>query len=87
MSRLQLTSDGFTIIELLVAMVLFVFLMISMMTMYKESVSMNRELDATRILQKNARDVVEKIAKDIRDYGVMSTGNGFFTGEVLQIQG
>lgn len=65
-----LRRSGFTLVEMLITITIFSILMSSVFIIYRESVFANRSLDATRALQVASRDITDRIAKDIRDYGL-----------------
>ena len=72
------TKTAFTLIELVVAVTILGFIMLSVFLIYSNLVTVNTKLEQTRILQENVRIVTEKIATDVRESGLsFQTCNGF----------
>ncbi len=75
--------SGFTIIEILVATTLFAFTAVALTTLFNYTLRINRKAEALRQATQATRDVVELIAKEIRngqiDYGVLN-------GQTIQTQ-
>ncbi len=69
-------QSGFTIIEILVATTLFAFTAVALTTLFNYTLKINRKAEALRQATQSTRDVVELMAKEIRngqiDYGVLN---------------
>ncbi len=63
-------ANGFTLIEIIVAMTILSIVLVSVFEIYSNIIVMSKRLELSRGLQQNARTIVETIAKDIRDGGI-----------------
>ncbi len=61
---------GFTLIELMLAMTIFVIMSVMVMGIYINTTSTSRKLNATRELAETAREITERLSQDIRDNGI-----------------
>lgn len=66
-------KPGFTIIELLIASILFVFLAVSAISIFMYVMNMQRQINTQKKLQDETRYLIEKMVKEVRngtiDYG------------------
>lgn len=63
-------TEGFTLIEVIVAMTILSIVLISVFEVYSNIIVMTKRLELSRGLQQNARTIVETIAKDVREGGI-----------------
>jgi prepilin-type N-terminal cleavage/methylation domain-containing protein len=67
--------DGFTMIELLMAMAVFSFMMLIVSAGFIQVVRIQQSGIASRTTQQNARLVIDSITKDVRISAAVTTGN------------
>lgn len=67
---MTLQKKAFTLVEIVVAVTILSMVMITVFEAYSNILALNKRLELGRILQKNARDVTEAIAKDVRSAGI-----------------
>ncbi len=65
-----MNKKAFTLIEIIIAVTILSFVMVSVFGIYSNIINLNKRLSVARSLQENARNVTEIIAKDIRDNGI-----------------
>jgi prepilin-type N-terminal cleavage/methylation domain-containing protein len=70
MKKNLILKQGFTLIELIVAITIFSVIMLSIFFVYSNIITVNKKLELYRILQENSRKITETIAKDIREKGI-----------------
>ncbi len=71
MYTLSRTSrGGFTLIELMIAMTIFVMMSVMIMSVYINTTNTSRKLNATRHLTETARQITERFAQDVRERGI-----------------
>ncbi len=63
-------NTAFTLIEIIVAVTILSFVMVSVFQTYSQILSLNRRLEAARILQEDARSITEMIAREVREQGI-----------------
>jgi len=63
-------KQGFTLIEIIIAVTILSFIMVSVFGIYSNIIALNKRLAVSRSLQENARNITEIIAKDIRENGI-----------------
>lgn len=63
-------KQGFTLIEIIVAVTILSLIMVSVFGIYSNIIGLNKRLAVSRSLQENARNITEIIAKDIRENGI-----------------
>jgi prepilin-type N-terminal cleavage/methylation domain-containing protein len=63
------STSGFTIIELMIAMTIFAIMSTMVITIYFSITGTTRKLNAQRELSESAREVIERITEDVREYG------------------
>ncbi|MFZ4460984.1 MAG: PulJ/GspJ family protein [Patescibacteria group bacterium] len=63
-------KHGFTLIEIIIAVTILSFIMVSVFGIYSNIIALNKRLAVSRSLQENARNITEIIAKDIRENGI-----------------
>lgn len=68
----QTSQKGFTLTEIIVAITLLSFVMLSVFQIYSSIVTLSKRLNVTRLLQENARNIVESIARDVREGWIAS---------------
>ncbi len=69
-------QTGFTMIELLMAMAVFSFMMLIVTTGFIQVVRIHQAGISSRATQQNARIVMDGVSKDIRESGAATVGNG-----------
>ncbi|EKE28568.1 MAG: hypothetical protein ACD_3C00043G0007 [uncultured bacterium (gcode 4)] len=62
----RLKQHWFTLIELIVAVTILAFVMLSVFVIYSNILQINKKLELNRILQENTRTMIEWLASDIR---------------------
>ena len=62
--------NAFTLIELMVAITIFMVVMVSVMQIFGISNQLTNKVDINRQVQENIKNLTESISKDIRDYGI-----------------
>jgi len=60
-------KQAFTLVEILVAMTIFSIIMISVFMIFASASSISLKIDLTRAMQENTKNIVETIAKDLRE--------------------
>lgn len=68
--RIPHSQRGFTLIELMIAMVIFTIMSVMVMSVYLNTTYTSRKLNATRQLSEVARQVTERLSQDIREHGI-----------------
>jgi prepilin-type N-terminal cleavage/methylation domain-containing protein len=78
MSRksMRLSQHGFTLVELLIAMAVFSFMMMIVTAGFIQVVRIHQSGIASRATQQNARLVLDTITKQIREAGTATVGTG-----------
>lgn len=66
-SHSPVTSRGFTLIELVVAITILSVIMLSVFTIYSNIIQINKRLEVMRVVQENIRNITEQMASDIRE--------------------
>ncbi len=61
---------GFTLIELMIAMTIFAVMSVIVMSVYLNMMTTSRRLSLERHMTETARQITEKIAEDVREYGI-----------------
>lgn len=64
-------NNGFTLIELIVSITIFSIVMVSVMSIFIFSSDMSAKIEINRLMQENTKNVVETIAEDIRENGII----------------
>jgi len=59
-------KNGFTLIEILVAITIFSLFMVSMIMIYASSANINWKINISSSMQENTKNIIETIAEDIR---------------------
>jgi len=62
-----MNKKAFTLIELILAITILSIIMLSIFVIYTNVIESNKKLELSRILQENARNITETIARDIRE--------------------
>lgn len=70
MSPLSKLRSGFTLIELTISVTILSIIMLSVFVVYSHIITLNKRLDANRLLQENTRNITERIANDVRNNGI-----------------
>lgn len=63
-------TSGFTIIEMVIAMTIFALMVVTMMTIYIQTTYIGEKMRHTRYLSESAREITERIADDVRSFGI-----------------
>ena len=69
-ARSKRDSFGFTLIEIIVSITILSIVLVSVFEIYSNIIVMSKRLELGRSLQQNARQIVETVAKDIREGGI-----------------
>lgn len=72
---IQQTSQGFTLIELIVSITIFSIVMVSVMSIFIFSSDMSGKIEINRVMQENTKNVVETLAEDIRENGIVGVSS------------
>jgi type IV pilus assembly protein PilW len=75
-STLRRTS-GFTLLELMISMTIFSVMMTIVLSVYFNTTETARRLNMTRQLSETAREITERLAQDIRQYGFSGSATEF----------
>ncbi len=67
------SSPGFTLIEMIVVMGIMSFMSVVILSVYTHITDVERKLEVVRLLQESAREVTERIAKDVREHGIATS--------------
>ncbi len=65
------SRSWFTLIELMIAMVIFTIMTVMVMTVYLNTTNHSRKLNATRQLSEVAREITERLSQDVREKGIL----------------
>lgn len=65
----------FTLIELMIAMSIFIVMSVMIMSVYINTTNTTRKLNATRQLSEVAREITERVAQDVRESGIADGWN------------
>ena len=68
------SSCAFTLVELVVAITILMFIMVSVFTIYSNLINVYQKLEQTRILEENTRMITETLATDIRENWIDFSG-------------
>ena len=63
-------TKAFTLVELVIVMTIIAFMSVTIISIYIHLIDVEKKLELTRLIQENAREITETIAKDVREYGV-----------------
>ncbi len=72
--RIHLGNDGFTLVELIIAMTIFSIMSIMTILIYFNVSETGRRLQISRELSETARQITERIAEDIKKNGISLSG-------------
>ena len=73
----HLSHAGFTLVELMVAMSIFAVMSVMILTVYFNMTNTSRRLAATRELSETAREITERVAREVQDYGISLSGSRY----------
>lgn len=73
----KFSTSGFTLVEMMIAMTIFAMMSTMVMTIYFSTTSTTRKLNAQREISETAREITERLASDIREYGFSGTAGSF----------
>jgi prepilin-type N-terminal cleavage/methylation domain-containing protein len=62
-----MNKKAFTLIELILAITILSIIMLSIFVIYANIIESNKKLELSRILQENARNITETIAREVRE--------------------
>ncbi|MCK9272162.1 type II secretion system GspH family protein [Candidatus Gracilibacteria bacterium] len=65
-----MNKKAFTLIELILAITILSIIMLSIFVIYANIIESNKKLELSRILQENARNITETIAREVREKGI-----------------
>lgn len=74
----KFSTSGFTLVEMMIAMTIFAMMSTMVMTIYFSTTNTTRKLNAQREISETAREITERLASDIREYGFSGNTLGFF---------
>lgn len=77
-----MSKKGFTLIELILAITILSIIMLSIFVIYTNVIESNKKLELSRILQENARNITETIARDVREKWIDFGYYNNFTGNI-----
>jgi prepilin-type N-terminal cleavage/methylation domain-containing protein len=84
-SKLNLTSKGFTLIEVLVATMIFVIVLMIGTAIFLLSLGVHNKVDILKANQQSARNIIESINKDMREAVAIKITNTPTQPNVLEI--
>jgi prepilin-type N-terminal cleavage/methylation domain-containing protein len=61
-------NKGFTLVEIMVAITIFMIVMISVMQIFGISVNLTNKIDINRQIQENIKNLTETISEDVINY-------------------
>ncbi len=71
------SSSWFTLVELMIAMTIFGMMSVMVMTIYFSTTNTTRKLNAERELAESAREIIERISEDVREYWFSGAATSF----------
>lgn len=73
----KFSTSGFTLIEIMIAMTIFAMMSTMVMSIYFSTTNTTRKLNAQREISESAREITERLASDIREYGFSGAAPAF----------
>ncbi len=70
-------TSGFTMVEMVIAVTIFSFMSIAMISTYIQTTNTSTKLRMTRLLSESAREITERIADDVRTQGISITNSSY----------